>query len=558
MKNLILICLITMVLTQQNDCEQEITVTGACELVAAAGTTAAKCQKKTRVDPVASFKPYCELVDKPEINCAKILGSAFIDSKCTQFAGCPAYVKTTTTDCQAMSFFWVSDGNACIEANECKEYNQQQCESTPSISGIFKCNWDTNSGACRDYSCSEEDTSLNTDEKCSVQLAGRVTKGQGCVNSPRPACATNTGDDAACQSYIGSDGNCELAAYTTNCIAKECANALLSLSTDDDGKAYQKGCITTGKGCVLATTKPLCSTYSGDKTDQLQHKLRKIFWSRWYLQRRCWWFQVMAKQYEMVLSILMNFANNTKLVVEQMARRLSCNTYKGTATICAVYIGTNGYCKGTSTTSETFCLPKVCDEAPDTTTTDEACNKYQVGCVTTRKGCVTKTNLKSCTIYDGDATTRQSRVGFEGKCMWKSGTKCVARDCTSAATNLNTNPLCANYFTDFVTTGSRCVSQTNCDLTVKSQSFEGTTNCSCQPICTSNAQCSEFKKESIFLANSARVRTFDKNDDNGNPLSIYVTKKCGWLNNACKELACLDLTGAYQNTDANCAAELLT
>lgn len=38
------------------------------------------------------------------------------------------------------------------------------------------------------------------------------------------------------------------------------------MATDDDCKAYQKGCITTGKGCVLATTKPLCSTYSGDST----------------------------------------------------------------------------------------------------------------------------------------------------------------------------------------------------------------------------------------------------------------------------------------------------
>ncbi|CAD8113351.1 unnamed protein product [Paramecium primaurelia] len=574
MKNLILICLLAMVLTQQvqhtnrcndcgqlksqSDCETEITVTGACEWVAAAGTTPAKCQKKTTVDPVASFKPYCELVDKPETNCAKTLGCAYVDSKCTHFAGCPAYVKTTTTDCQAISYFCVSDGNACIEAKECKEYTQQQCESTPSISGILKCKWDTNSGACRDYSCSEADTSLNTDEKCSAWLAGCVTKGQGCVNSPRPACATYTGDDAACQSFIGQDGNCELAAGTTNCKAKECANAPLSLATDDDCKAYQKGCITTGKGCVLATTKPLCSTYSGDSTTCVGYigsdgvcegdaggskcRARKCENGAFNTDELCKQYQASCK-------------TNGKTCVSALT---ACNTYKGTATTCAVYIGTDGYCKGTSTTTEASCLPKVCDEAPDTTTTDEACNKYQIGCVTTGKGCVTRTNLKSCTTYDGDATSCQSRVGSEGKCMWKSGTKCVARDCTSAAANVNTNPLCANYFTNCVTTGSGCVSQTTCDLTVKQQSCEGTNNCSWQPICTSNAQCSDFKKKSICLANSARVRTFDKNDDNGNPLYIYVTKKCGWLNNACKELACSDLTGAYYNTDANCAAELST
>ncbi|CAD8211577.1 unnamed protein product [Paramecium octaurelia] len=574
MKNLIFICLLAMVLAQQvqytnrcndcgqlksqNDCEQEVTVTGACEWVAASGTTAAKCQKKTTVDPVASFKPYCELVDKPEANCAKTFGCAYVDSKCTHFTGCPAYVKTTTTDCQAISYFCVSDGNACIEAKECKAYTQQQCESTPSISGILKCKWDTTAGACRDYACSEADATLNTDTKCSDWLAGCVTKGQGCVNAPRPACATYTGDDAACQSFIGSDGNCELATGTTNCKAKECANAPTSLASDDDCKAYQKGCITTGKGCVLATTKPLCSTYSGDNTTCVGYlgsdgvcegdaggskcRARKCENGAFNTDELCKQYQSSCK-------------TNGKTCVSALS---ACNTYKGTATTCAVYIGTDGYCKGTSTTTEASCAPKVCDEAPDTTTTDDACAKYQVGCVTTGKGCVTKANLKSCTSYDGDTTSCQSRVGTEGKCTWKSGTKCVARDCASAASNVNTNPLCANYFTNCVTTGSGCVSQTTCDATVKQQSCEGTNNCSWQPICTSNTACSDYKKKSICLANQARIKTQDGVDDQGNPKYIYVTGKCGWLNNACKDLACSDLTGAYYNTDANCAAELST
>ncbi|CAD8175771.1 unnamed protein product [Paramecium pentaurelia] len=574
MKILIIICFLAMVLTQQvkhsnqcndcgqlksqNDCEQETTVTGACEWVAASGTTPAKCQKKTTVDPVTSFKPYCELIDKPETNCAKTFGCAYVDMKCTHFTGCQAYVQTTTTNCQAISYLCVSDGNTCIQAKECKEYTQQQCESTPSVSGILKCKWDTNSGACRDYACSEADVSLNTDEKCSAWLAGCVTKGQGCVNTPRPACATYTGDDVACQSFIGSDGNCELATGTTNCKAKECFNAPTSLSSDDDCKAYQKGCITTGKGCVLATTKPLCSTYSGDNTTCVGYigsdgvcegdaggskcRARKCENGTFNTDDLCKQYQSSCK-------------TNGKTCVSSLT---ACNTYKGTATTCAVYIGTDGYCKGTSTTTEASCLPKVCDEAPDTTTTDDACNKYQIGCVTTGKGCVTKTNLKSCATYDGDATSCQSRVGSEGKCTWKTGTNCVARDCTQAATNLNTNPLCANYFTNCVTTGSGCVSQTTCDLTVKQQSCEGTNNCSWQPICTSNSNCSEFKKKSICLANQARVRTFDKNDENGNPLYIFVSKKCGWLNNSCKELSCSDLTGPYYNNDTNCAAELST
>ncbi|CAK67224.1 unnamed protein product (macronuclear) [Paramecium tetraurelia] len=550
MKNLILICLVAMVLAQQvqytnrcndcgqlksqNDCEQEITVTGACEWVAASGTTAAKCQKKTTVDPVASFKPFCELVDKPETNCAKTFGCAYVDSKCTHFTGCPAYVKTTTTDCQAISYFCVSDGNSCIEAKECKAYTQQQCESTPSISGILKCKWDTTAGACRDYACSEADTTLNTDAKCSSWLAGCVTKGQGCVNAPRPAY------DAACQSFIGSDGNCELATGTTNCKAKECANAPTSLASDDDCKAYQKGCITTGKGCVLATTKPLCSTYSGDNTTCVGYigsdgvcegdaggskcRARKCENGAFNTDDLCKQYQSSCK-------------TNGKTCVSALS---ACNTYKGTATTCAVYIGTDGYCKGTSTTTEAACAPKVCDEAPDTTTTDDACAKYQVGCVTTGKGCVTKANLKSCTTYDGDTTSCQSRVGTEGKCTWKSGTKCVARDCASAASNVNTNPLCANYFTNC---GYNWIWM--CFINYMYKQLLMVTNI-------------DFKKKSICLANQARIRTQDGVDDSGNPKYIYVTGKCGWLNNACKDLACSDLTGAYYNTDANCAAELPT
>lgn len=65
-----------------------------------------------------------------------------------------------------------------------------------------------------------------------------------------------------------------------------------------------------------------------------------------------------------------------------------------------------------------------------------------------------------------------------------------------------------------------------------------------------------IQEKSIWLVNFVRVRTLDKNDDTGNLLYIYVTKKCDWLNNACKELACSDLICVYYNTDANCAAEL--
>ncbi|CAK77691.1 unnamed protein product, partial (macronuclear) [Paramecium tetraurelia] len=554
MKNLILICLLAMVLAQQvqftnrcndcgqlksqNDCEQEVTVTGACEWVAASETTPAKCQKKTTIDPVASFKPYCEIVDKPETNCAKTFGCAYADSKCTHFTGCPAYVKTTTTDCQAISYFCVSDGNSCIEAKECKVYKQQQCESTPSISGILKCKWDTTAGNCRDYACSEDDITLNTDAKCSSWLAGCVKKDQGCVNAPRTACASYTGDDAAYQSYIGSDGNYKLATGTTNCKAKECANAPTSLASDDDCKAYQKGCITTGKGCVLATTKPLCSTYSGDNTACVGY-----LGSDGVCEGDAGGSKCRARKCD-------NGSFNTDDLCKQYQNSSRTN---GKACqlppTCAGYIGTDGYCKGTSTTTEAACAPKVCDEAPDTTTTDDACAKYQVGCVTTGKGCVTKSNLKSCTTYEGDTTSYQSRVGTEGKCTWKSGTKFVARDCASAASNVNTNPLCANYFTNCVTAGSGCVSYTTCDFTVKQQSCEGTNNCSWQPICT-------IIHNAVIIRKNQFVQQIKPELKHKMEQMIKEMQNSFMQQENVVDLACSDLTGDYYNTYANCAADL--
>lgn len=76
--------------------------------------------------------------------------------------------------------------------------------------------------------------------------------------------------------------------------------------------------------------------------------------------------------------------------------------------------------------------------------------------------------MKKCSEYPGENVAACStRVGSEGRCTWKSGTKCTPRDCGSAPSSTNTNPLCSNWFTNCVTTGSGCVAATSCELTVK-------------------------------------------------------------------------------------------
>lgn len=38
---------------------------------------------------------HCPSIAEPATNCWKTLGCAYVDSKCTHFTGCTAYIKTT-------------------------------------------------------------------------------------------------------------------------------------------------------------------------------------------------------------------------------------------------------------------------------------------------------------------------------------------------------------------------------------------------------------------------------------------------------------------------------
>ncbi|CAD8055987.1 unnamed protein product [Paramecium sonneborni] len=538
-------------LKSQTDCESF--KTGSCEWIEANLIVAAKCQKKDLETEQGTFKSYCELIEKPEINCSKTLGCAYLDQKCLHFAGCSAYVKTSLQECQQISYRCLSDGTACIEALACKEYLQIQCESTPSISGIWTCKWDN--GVCRDILCSEAPLTFTTDEQCDSWKSGCITKGKGCWNKPLPSCSIYTGTEEYCNLVIGNDGNCELARDTKNCKARECSKASNTISTDEECRAYQNGCLTTGKGCYKGTTKPLCSKYFGDNVSCIGYigsdgvcegdvgsnkcRVRRCENGNFQTDDQC-------KEYQKGC-----VTNGVKCV----SSLPTCSTYKGISTGCNAYIGSDGYCTGISTTVEANCIPKTCDQASNTISTDETCEKFQKGCVTTGKGCSTKVALKKCSNYEGDSVIACiTRVGSEGKCTWNGGNKCTPRDCASAPSSTNTNTLCSNWFSNCVTNGSGCVAATTCELTIKQSSCEGTKNCAWQPICTSNSSCTQFKRKAICISNTARV--YKGLDDDNNP--IYVTQKCGWGANGCQDLECSHLTGAFYSLHANCAVELST
>jgi hypothetical protein len=142
-------------------------------------------------------------------------------------------VKTTTSDCQAISYLCISNGTTCTDTLECKDYDQTTCESTPNMFKR-KCKWDT---TCRTYACTEADSSLTSDSACDAFSAGCVTTGAGCVASPLPNCALLPGNEGTCPNMKGGDGKCKFVSGTT-CALKLCSDFPTGTPADADCIAF--------------------------------------------------------------------------------------------------------------------------------------------------------------------------------------------------------------------------------------------------------------------------------------------------------------------------------
>ncbi|CAD8176717.1 unnamed protein product [Paramecium octaurelia] len=132
-------------------------------------------------------------------------------------------------------------------------------------------------------------------------------------------------------------------------------------------------------------------------------------------------------------------------------KRGECSTYGES---CVDMIGSDGYCEKTSS----GCSPKLCTAASQDLTTNEQCAKFQLGCVTTGKGC-SKYPLSSCSTYTGDATVCQQMIGSEGRCDGDVSNKCQERKCENANKTNNTDELCQQYLSTCITNGRGCVIQ---------------------------------------------------------------------------------------------------
>ncbi|CAD8206022.1 unnamed protein product [Paramecium pentaurelia] len=493
-----------------------------CTWTEKTATTPGSCGKTTAPPPV-TFTSYCSTIETA--NCAKTFGCALVEGKCTHFTGCSAYVKTTHSDCQSISYRCITNGTTCTDALECVGYTKEQCETTPSLKSPFKCKLDGET--CRDYKCIEADASLTTNETCNTWLAGCKTTGAGCIDVI-PPCANYQGTSETCPKMRGSDGNCEFNPEGNNCRARVCTGADITLNTNEACSTYQVGCVTTGKGCIA--TRGACSSYDGNAStcvgyigtdgecagDATGTKCRARLCSEKTATTdlECGTWKTGCK-------------SNGKQCVDSLGL---CSSYDGTITTCNGLKGSDGNCKGTSTTTAKCALKDCVADSNDTFKTQAQCEAIQSTCKTTGKGCVATLAACSSYSYTDDGTSCNSLFGSDGRCKAGTSGKCAARVCTEALTSLTTNKQCDDYKSGCVTTGAGCVSTTVCQDTVKQITCEGTNSCGWNSICVSKTSCGQLSSKSI--CESVKINN----------------RPCKWESSSCRNARCDDFTATDDNT----------
>nr|P13837.1 RecName: Full=G surface protein, allelic form 156; Flags: Precursor [Paramecium primaurelia]CAA27514.1 unnamed protein product [Paramecium primaurelia] len=108
------------------------------------------------------------------------------------------------------------------------------------------------------------------------------------------------------------------------------------------------------------------------------------------------------------------------------------------------------------------CKDRICDNAPTSLTTDDACKTFRTdGTCTTKAngGCVTRTTCAAATIQ---ASCIKNSSG--GDCYW-TGTACVDKACANTPTTIATNSACAGFVTGCITkSGGGCVVNGACSV----------------------------------------------------------------------------------------------
>ncbi|CAD8071729.1 unnamed protein product [Paramecium sonneborni] len=283
------------------------------------------------------------------------------------------------------------------------------------------CNWSTTTSLCSKM----DSGSSSTEGYC-----GLISDGNTCAKTK--GCAYI---DSVCQIFAGctaykgaSDAECQA-------ISKQC---------NSDGQAF---CVDPGT-CTTYKTQEDCTgkgSTGGSGT---------CVWDTSCREQKCTEADVSFNQDAQCNNFIKGCVTTGKGCVSSLGL---CSTYSGDIESCEGLKGSDGYCKGVE--GKDKCTVKVCTDAEVTITTDAACGKYQIGCVTNGYGCV-KSPLGSCSTQTGDNVVCANKIGSDGKCKGVAeGKTCSVVECKDAPETYSNDDECAKYKTGCVTTGKGCTTQ---------------------------------------------------------------------------------------------------
>ncbi|CAD8058154.1 unnamed protein product [Paramecium sonneborni] len=368
---------------------------------------------------------------------------------------CEDYQEASDEDCRKKDPTCLyTNGVYCVNqlADKCDSYEPSQtgdCNNLFSKEGKCK---STDQTKCALDKCEEQ--KLTTNEECAKYsalglLQSRcITNGVHCVLSLADSCSSIVTNDNACDQFISKEGKCKSKEGSPSICELASCNA--QIFTDDvecqkyssNGIAPEVKCKTDGKKCVdnlktcnLYLQEEGCSSLKGSDgqcTDDNAADSTKCI----------------VKTCDQITdpSATSCPAGNNSCFFDGVGCIKELKTCESYTSNCDKIISKTKEPCTTNPSDPNKCVKKTCLTAPTSTSSDEQCMIYLLGCVTTGYGCIDK--LSTCDTYKGVKSTCEKYIGTDGKCTAedsnKETDKCKAKDCANATSPTN-DTSCNSY-----------------------------------------------------------------------------------------------------------------
>ncbi|CAD8210868.1 unnamed protein product [Paramecium octaurelia] len=391
--------------------------------------------KCSDIPVVQSSKTYCELTSIDL--CKSTEGCANVSDKCVSFAGCSLFFYTSNDICQNISVRCITDGEKCIDLDDCTNYsNQMSCLKDQN--GMY-CTWNSQTSTCQyPTTCDLLPLSLNSDLLCRQQLKTcTVKEGGGCETSQdncenqkiQQACITNLDQTKSC---IWDQSKCKektcVNAPTTNSTHLQCNTYLPTCTVND----LLNGCQDIPQLCTLLKTNNNCVVNQKGDT--------------------CYWNKNSQKCED----------KNCDNAPDQYTTNDQCLSWLTSCTVKAAGVGcqtkasdcvqytTEIQCTLTFSGDPCFwnqnkCLAKICDNAPDTYINHDQCSQFLSTCTVQQDltGCESK--KASCSNYQKED---QCVSLMDGSFCAFQDNVCIPRICSNASKDLTTDQACKRFSPD--------------------------------------------------------------------------------------------------------------